>query len=135
MAAGSSNADEPEGGSADARPTRTKWEKEHEPEREATKGVSGLGPGAELECPGCGRGPMAPQALQGSCECGAAVCLDCSEGGVVINSCLVCFERCGEAAAVSEAEAGVEVPGPMAFAGTLSGEVQGRQGSRRVNPY
>ncbi len=135
LSSGSGGVDGPEEGTAKPRPARTKWEKEHEQALEAARGGHGPGPSAELECPGCGRGPMALQALQGSCECGAAVCLDCSEGGVVINSCLMCFERCEEAEAVSEVEEGTEVPGPMAFAGTLSGEHQGRQGSRRVSPY
>ncbi len=125
----------PEGGEVKPRPSRTKWEKEHEAGEEAAAAGRGPGPGAELECPGCGRGPMAIQALQGACQCGAAVCLDCSEGGVVLNSCLVCFERCDEVLGTSEMDAAAVAPGPLAFTGTLSGEQQGRQAPRRVSPY
>ncbi len=123
---------------AGGHPTRTRWE-----QSSSSRGSAPLAGGGhaaplvemELECPACGRGPMAREALQGQCECGAAVCLDCAEGGVTVNSCLVCFDRCDEAAASGvAADAGVP-PGPMSFAGTLSGEVQGRSGPRRATPY
>ncbi len=116
-------------------PPRTRWE-QGQPGHDgsAVQGVGGAGQNVELECPGCGRGPMAPQALQCACECGAAVCLDCGEGGVTINSCLVCFESCGEADAPTT-EVRLEAPGPRAFAGTLSGEGQERLAPRRATPY
>ncbi len=133
---GDGGAEAPEEGTAKPRPVRTKWEKgqEQHPEQDVARQACGPSPNTELECPGCGRGPMAPQSLQGSCECGAAVCLDCAEGGVVINSCLVCFESCIEGEAASEVEGGAGVPGPRAFAGTLSGDQHGRQTSRRTSP-
>ncbi len=136
-AAANSEGDELRGEAASTHPTRTKWEQCQQDSVGETKVRSGPGPGAELECPGCGRGPMAPQALQGACECGAAVCLDCAEGGVVINSCLVCFDRCEEAAVTAEPEGGREAPGPMAFVGTLSGDGHGngKNAARRATPY
>ncbi len=120
---------------AGGQPLRTKWEQTQPgPEGAAVRGVAGAGPNAELECPGCGRGPMAPEALQCACECGAAVCLDCGEGGVTINSCLVCFERCGDAD-VNATEVRLDAPGPRGFAGTLSGEEPERLAPRRATPY
>ncbi len=136
VAGGQIDVDEPRGEASSSQPTRTKWEQPPQGPLVAAGGeCSAVGPRTELECPGCGRGPMAPEALQGQCECGAAVCLDCSEGGVVINSCLVCFDRCEEAEAGGGAVEGGAAPGPMAFAGTLSGEGHGRSVARRATPY
>ncbi len=116
-------------------PTRTRWEQpSQDPSLRAGEGLAAPLARTELECPGCGRGPMAREALQGQCECGAAVCLECSEGGITINSCLVCFDTCEEAV-VGEATEEKEAPGPLAFAGTLSGEGQSRGAPRRAAPY
>ncbi len=135
-AAGKGEAEEPRGETSGGQPTRTKWEQA--PQDSVCEAGSGARPQlsrTDRECPGCGRLPMSREALQGQCECGAAVCLDCAEGGVAINSCLVCFDRCEEAEADGDAEEWKEAPGPMAFAGTLSGEVQGRNTTRRATPY
>ncbi len=125
-----------EGG--DAGPASTRWEQGNG-HATGEVGVRGLGPHVELECPGCGRGPIAPQALTGSCECGAAVCMECGEGGIQINNCLLCFEDWTNGQGDIQAEA-TPVPGPRAFAGTLSSdlqdEVQARStASRRAAPY
>ncbi len=125
-----------EGG--EAGPASTRWE-QGTGQATGEVGVRGLGPHVELECPGCGRGPIAPQALTGSCECGAAVCMECGEGGIQINNCLLCFEDWTNGQGDIQAEA-TPVPGPRAFAGTLSSdlqdEVQARStASRKAAPY
>ncbi len=130
--------EENRGEDAGGQPTRTRWEQSSSSQNSPpSAGEWPAAPvaGMELECPACGRGPMAREALRGQCECGAAVCLDCSEGGVTVNSCLVCFDRCEEAVASGGAAEGMEAPGPLAFAGTLSGEGQGRGAPRRATPY
>ncbi len=44
-------------------------------------------------CPGCGTGPLPEAALVGCCVCCAAVCGDCSKGGLEeVNSCLYCHD-------------------------------------------
>ncbi len=122
---------------AAAVPERTQWEQNMEGGAAGEAGVRGAGPQRELEWPGCGRSLVAPQALTGSCECGAAVCIECSEGGIVINNCLVCFEKC-ESAMVEDVDAGAAAaipPGPLEFVGTLTGDLQGKPAAaRRASP-
>ncbi len=135
-AGGRIDPEEPRGEEPGSQPTRTKWEQlQQGPPRPAGSELPPPGPRPELECPGCGRGPMAREALQGQCECGAAVCIECSEGGITINSCLVCFDRCEEPMVSGEAMEGKAAPGPLAFAGTLSGDGHGRSAPRRATPY
>ncbi len=130
---------DPEGPRSEApggQPTRTKWEQPQQgPPSPAGRQPPAVGPVVELECPACGRGPMSREALQGLCECGAAVCIECSEGGITVNSCLVCFDRCEEPLAGGNAAEGAGATGPLAFAGTLSGDGQGRSCPRRAAPY
>ncbi len=121
-----------------AAPERTKWEHGGHGAAAEVSEVKGPAQRRELECPGCGRSPVAPEALTGACECGAAVCVECSEGGIVINNCLVCFERCEASLAEEMQGEGVTVmpPGPLEFAGTLTADLQDKPAAgRRAAPY
>ncbi len=46
------------------------------------------------QCPACGTGPLPEAAMVGFCQCCAAVCGECSLGGMQeVNSCLYCAEH------------------------------------------
>ncbi len=68
---------------------RTRWETEASADLPASTLPAQM-PMVDL-CPGCGAGPMPEAALIGCCVCCAAVCGDCTKGGLEeINSCLYC---------------------------------------------
>ncbi len=58
----------------------------------ATSEVACVGEGASM-CPGCGGGPFPATMLVGVCECCAAGCSECSQGGaIMLNACLLCHK-------------------------------------------
>ncbi len=68
---------------------RTRWEVA-DPSGDAEMALQQNSPNVE-QCPACGRGPLPEIALVGFCSCCAAVCGECSQGGMVeVNSCLYC---------------------------------------------